>query len=127
MGINRGRLAQLNVFGLGFRDLQLGFELLRIDFNLFIGALAPRVLEAGADADAVALRHTLEDAWADARVNRRWQHFIVQISADETETLLLRATSMWMPAPSRGRKSLQRATAGSPPKKSSQTMGASVA
>ena len=71
--------------------------------------------------------HTLEDAWADARVNRRWQHFIVQVSADETDTLLLRATSMWMPAPSSCRKLIQRATAGSPPKKSSQTMGASVA
>ena len=99
---------------------------LRHDFNLFIGALAPRLLEASADADALALRHTLEDAWADARVNRRWQHFIVQISVAETETLLVRATSMWMPSPSRSRKLSQRATAGSPPKKSSQTMGASV-
>lgn len=59
---------------------------LRTDFNLFIGALAPRVIEAG--SEPLTLRHALEDAWLHERVQRRWQHFILSLGEARTETLL---------------------------------------
>jgi hypothetical protein len=62
---------------------------LRTDFNLFIGALAPRVIEAG--TEPLALRHALEDAWLHERVQRRWQHFILSLGEAGTEALLQRA------------------------------------
>jgi hypothetical protein len=62
---------------------------LRHDFNLFIGALAPRVLEAGHDAQAV--KRALEDAWLLERVQRRWQHFVLSLGETATEALLQRA------------------------------------
>ena len=63
---------------------------LRQDFNLFVGAMAPRVLEAG--NDPFALRQALEDAWLNERVQRRWQHFALSLGEAATETLLARAT-----------------------------------
>jgi hypothetical protein len=125
---------------------------LRTDFNLFVGALAPRVLEAGPTADARTTRLALEDAWADARVNRRWQHLALQLGEAGTSTLLERAAAAGLAgvrtlphAPAvpndggalarRGRiaprqtaqaASAGRATAGSPPKNRSATSGASV-
>lgn len=59
---------------------------LRHDFNLFVGALAPRVLEAG--TEALALRRALEDAWLQERVQRRWQHFVLSLGEAATEALL---------------------------------------
>ncbi len=63
---------------------------LRQDFNLFVGAMAPRVLEAG--KDPAALRQALEDAWLNERVHRRWQHFVLQLGPPATEALLHKAT-----------------------------------
>ena len=63
---------------------------LRQDFNLFVGAMAPRVLEAGHDPSA--LRLALEDAWLNARVQRRWHHLALSLGEAATETLLARAT-----------------------------------
>jgi hypothetical protein len=56
---------------------------LRQDFNLFVGAMAPRVLEAG--SDPVVLRHALEDAWLHERVQRRWQHFVLSLGETACE------------------------------------------
>jgi hypothetical protein len=51
---------------------------LRHDFNLlFVGAFAPRVLEAGREPRA--LRQALEDAWLHERVQRRWQHLALSL------------------------------------------------
>jgi len=61
-------------------------QAVRHDFNLFVGALAPRVLEAGPDADQ--LRRALEDAWLQERVQRRWQHFALSLGEAATVTLL---------------------------------------
>jgi hypothetical protein len=63
---------------------------LRQDFNLFVGAMAPRVLEAG--KDPADLRQVLEDAWLNERVQRRWQHFALQLGEAGTEALLHKAT-----------------------------------
>jgi hypothetical protein len=56
---------------------QLSAHDLRIDFNLWVGALAPRVLEAQAQGRDIAL--ALEDAWLAERVQRRWQHFALAL------------------------------------------------
>jgi hypothetical protein len=68
---------------------------LRHDFNLFVGAVAPRVLEAGAkaDADSASLRQALEDAWLNERVQRRWQHLVLSLGEAATADLLERAAS----------------------------------
>ena len=63
----------------------------RQDFNLFVGALAPRVLEAG--TEPLTLRRALEDAWLQERVQRRWQHFVLSLGEAATEALLQAATA----------------------------------
>lgn len=68
-----------------------GSRELRHDFNLFVGAMAPRLLEAGTGQDARATRRALEDAWADDRLNRRWQQFVLALGEAGVETLLQRA------------------------------------
>lgn len=71
---------------------------LRQDFNLFVGAFAPRLLEAGAGHDAAAMRRVLEDAWCDERVNRRWQGFALALGETGVETLLERAAERGLAA-----------------------------
>jgi hypothetical protein len=61
---------------------------LRTDFNLWVGALAPRVLEAQARGRNLAL--ALEDAWLAERVQRRWQHFALALGAPGCEQLVER-------------------------------------
>ena len=63
----------------------------RHDFYLFIGALAPRALEA--DAAPQALRRALEDAWLLERVQRRWQHFVLSLGEAAVGHLLDRAAA----------------------------------
>lgn len=63
-------------------------EALRLDFNLFLNALLPRLIGAGLDAQACASRQTLEDAWCDARVNRCWQRFALPLDDALIERLL---------------------------------------
>jgi hypothetical protein len=72
------------------RDLagRLAGEALRQDFLRLLSALLPRRLEAGQGADARGLRHALEDAWCDARVNRCWQRFALQLDEAEVQRLL---------------------------------------
>jgi hypothetical protein len=59
---------------------------LRPDFNLFVGALVPRVLQA--QALQLDLRRTLEDAWTAERVMRRWQHFALSLGEAGCDALL---------------------------------------
>ena len=60
---------------------------LRQDFNLFVAALAPRLLEALRAEGERARRTALEDAWADIRVHRRWQLLVSQLSEHDCEQL----------------------------------------
>jgi hypothetical protein len=69
-------------------------DALRADFARLLGALLPRCLQAGRDADMLALRDALEDAWADDCVNRRWRHFALQLSEGQAERLLEHGASM---------------------------------
>jgi hypothetical protein len=68
-------------------------ETQRTDFHRLLAALLPRRLEAGQDAGPWALRHALEDAWADARVNRCWQRFALQLDEALIERLLQRCAA----------------------------------
>jgi hypothetical protein len=65
-------------------------DALRLDFHRFLSALLPRRIEAGQGADASMLRHALEDAWCDARVNRCWQRFALQLDGAAIEPMLQR-------------------------------------
>ena len=64
---------------------------LRQDFFLLIGALAPRVMEWPPFPPSTQQRQLLEDLWADARVQRRWQRLVVALGAERTELLVTRA------------------------------------
>lgn len=73
---------------------------LRHDFNLFVGAVVPRLLEAG--REAFDPRRTLEDAWLHERVQRRWQHFVLSLGEAGVDSFLQRATAhSAAPAPAR--------------------------
>ena len=66
----------------------------RRDFQLFVHALLPRVLEAGSRADATTLRWALEDAWRNPLVLRCWTRFARQLSAVQAEQIVLRASKL---------------------------------
>lgn len=68
-------------------------EALRGDFNRFVMALAPRVLQAGALIERHDIRWALEDAWSDALVQRRWVRFALQLNAAQAEALVQRAAA----------------------------------
>jgi hypothetical protein len=68
-------------------------EALRLDFHRWLSAMLPRRIEAGRDADAWTLRHALEDAWCDGRVNRCWQRFALQLDEALIERLLQRCAA----------------------------------
>ena len=59
---------------------------LRTDFNLWVGAVAPRLLEA--QAQGRNLVRALEDAWLAERVQRRWLHFALGLSEPACEQLV---------------------------------------
>ncbi len=63
---------------------------LRHDFNLFVGAIAARLMGVPADLTEAQQRWAREDAWADLRVQRRWQHLVGQMSAEQAEGWLQR-------------------------------------
>lgn len=70
---------------------------LRQDFNLFVGAMAPRVLEAG--HEPLLRRRALEDAWLQERVQRRWQHLALSLGPAGSESLLDRAVAAGLGGP----------------------------
>ena len=122
---------------------------LRQDYNLFVGAVAPRLLEAGG---GTVSRQKLEDLWLNERVQRRWQHFLLSLGEAGTAALVERAAALglagtrvlqhddaqavdgWGLKAAPARSSSRRGngpqrlagTAGKPPKNSASTSGASV-
>ena len=66
----------------------------RRDFQVFVHALLPRVLEAGRPADEQAMRWALEDAWHNPLVLRCWKRFARQLSAVQAERIVLRASAL---------------------------------
>lgn len=69
----------------------------RHDYNLFVGALAPRLLEALRADHPRERARALEDAWADFRVLRRWQLFAIQLSEAQAEGLAARLAQVGLP------------------------------
>lgn len=63
-------------------------EALRTAFHQFLSALLPRLIVARQDPMPFALRHALEDAWCDSRVQRRWQQFALQLDEPLIDRLL---------------------------------------
>lgn len=77
---------------------QLASPGVREDFLLLMGALAPRVLELpDPPGVSIALRHALEDIWLDARVQQRWQQFLLALGESGTRDLLAKATAAGWP------------------------------
>jgi len=68
---------------------------LRTDFNLWVGALAPRLLEA--QAHGRELGRALEDAWLGERVQRRWQYFVLSLGEPACEQLVRRLAAQRLP------------------------------
>ena len=60
----------------------------RHDFQVFVLTLQARRLAIGMQTAGLALRHALEDLWADAAVNRRWQRFALQLTEADAERLV---------------------------------------
>jgi hypothetical protein len=61
---------------------------MRHDFQVFVLTLQARRLAIGMQTAGLALRHALEDLWADAAVNRRWQRFALQLTEADAERLV---------------------------------------
>lgn len=67
----------------------------RIDFNLWVGAIAPRLLAAQSEGrDAT---RALEDAWLGERVQRRWQHLALTLGEAACEALVQRLAGQKLP------------------------------
>lgn len=60
-------------------------------FRIFMHTLLARRIAAGAALDGAAARRAMEETWADALVNRRWQRLALQLSESQCEQLLQRA------------------------------------
>jgi hypothetical protein len=68
-------------------------EASRVALHRLLSALLPRRLEAGQGADALQLRHALEDAWAGECVNRCWQRFALSLDEAAVDQLLQRCAA----------------------------------
>lgn len=70
-------------------------DALRADFNRFVLALAPRVLQLGRGTltEPQQIRWALEDAWSQPLVMKRWTRFALQLSAAQAEQLVQRAAA----------------------------------
>lgn len=73
---------------------------LRHAFQVFMHTLLARRLAAGSAIDAPAMRATMEQAWGDALVQRRWQRLATRLTAADCEQLLQRAARRGLMGPS---------------------------
>lgn len=76
---------------LGLAALVPGAEA-RQAFQIFMHTLLARRLAVGPQATPLELRQAMEDTWADALVQRRWQRLASRLDAASCETLLQRAS-----------------------------------
>jgi len=68
-------------------------DALRADFNRFVLALVPRVLQRQGLVKPQEIRWALEDAWADALVQKRWARFALHMTAAQAEAVLHKAVA----------------------------------
>ncbi len=78
----------------------LRHEALRHDYQLFVGALAARVLQGGGDdAGHALLADAVGDAWLDERVRRRWSHLMLSLGDAALADWLQRSAARLAQAP----------------------------
>ncbi|HMC15936.1 MAG TPA: hypothetical protein VKI18_09910 [Albitalea sp.] len=75
-----------------FEDLLPGKPLRRA-FQAFFHALLPRVIEAGRNHDVQHTRWAIEDAWRNPLVLARWTRFAQQLTAEQCESLVAKASA----------------------------------
>ena len=80
-----GRLARLEAL--------LPGKPLRRDFQRFVHAMLPRVLEAGRGLQGPALAWALEDAWRNPLVLRSWTRLARRLDGDACKAIVLRAAA----------------------------------
>jgi hypothetical protein len=68
-------------------------EAFRADFNRFVMAFVPRVLQQQHLQTPHEIRWALEDAWSDELVQRRWVRFALRLTAEQAEQLVQRAAA----------------------------------
>ncbi len=85
---------------------------LRRDFQRFVHALLPRVLESGRHTVAQARIWALEDAWRNPLVLRCWARFSRQLDAGQAEQIVLRAGALRLDGGAMHRFTLPQATEG---------------
>lgn len=73
---------------------------LRQAFQVFMHTLLARRLAAGPSIEGTAMRAAMEQAWADALVQRRWQRLASRLTAADCEQLLQRAARRGLIGPS---------------------------
>ncbi|MEO3715410.1 hypothetical protein [Roseateles flavus] len=66
---------------------------LQADFNRFVLAFVPRVLQQQQLQAPQDIRQALEDAWGHALVQRRWTRFALRLTAAQAEQLVQRAAA----------------------------------
>ena len=66
---------------------------LRADFNRFVLAFVPRILQRQQLQAPQDIRWALEDAWSHELVQRRWSRFALRLSASQAEQLVQRAAA----------------------------------
>jgi hypothetical protein len=87
-------------------------DALRTDFNRFVLALAPRVLEAVKLNTPEQIRWALEDAWRQALVQKRWARLAMQLDPAVCEQLVDRAAAKGLSTTHVQRHTAQGATEG---------------
>lgn len=85
---------------------------LRTDFNRFVLALAPRVLEAVKLSTPEQIRWALEDAWRQPLVQKRWARLALQLDPSACEQLVERAAAKGLATTHVQRHTAQGATDG---------------
>ena len=86
---------------------------LRHDFQRFVHAMLPRVLEAGRDLDDAARTWALEDAWRNPLVLRCWTRVARQLDPTTCEQIVLRAAALrLLPGSAQAFDDLRQATQG---------------
>ena len=73
---------------------------LRHAFQVFMHTLLARRLAAGPAIEGAAMRAAMEQAWADALVQRRWQRLASRLTSSDCEQLLQRAARRGLIGPS---------------------------
>ncbi len=68
-------------------------QAIKRSFQMFFHALLPRVLEAGKTVFAHESRWAIEDAWRNPLAQQRWTAFVSQLTPEQCESIVERASA----------------------------------